>query len=74
MKDVPVLFLSGWYDSFADATLRNYAMLARLQKTEKRLIMGPWPHGYGKSLCGDAEFGAAANLDENALCWTGSIM
>ncbi len=67
MKDVPTLFLSGWYDSFADATLRNYATLARLQKTPKRLIMGPWPHGYGKSLCGDGEFGPAAELDENAI-------
>ena len=67
MKDVPTLFLSGWYDSFADATIRNYATLSGLQKTEKRLIMGPWPHGYGKSLCGDAEFGPAADLDENAL-------
>jgi putative CocE/NonD family hydrolase len=67
IKDVPVLFLSGWYDSFADATIRNYVALARIQKTEKRLIMGPWPHGYGKSLCGDAEFGPQANLDENAL-------
>ena len=67
MKDVPTLFLSGWYDTFADATLRNFAWLSAHQKTEKRLIMGPWPHGYGKSLCGDAEFGLAAELDENAL-------
>ena len=32
MKDVPILFLSGCYDSFADATIRNYVALGRLQK------------------------------------------
>ena len=62
MKDVPTLFLSGWYDSFADATLSNFAWLSAHQKTEKRLVMGPWPHGYGRSLCGDAEFGPTADL------------
>jgi uncharacterized protein len=66
-KDVPILFLSGWYDSFADATLKNFVALSKMQKAEKRLIMGPWPHGYGKSLCGDAEFGPQAVLDEDAL-------
>lgn len=66
-KDVPILFLSGWYDSFADATIRNFVALSGLQKTPKRLIMGPWPHGYGKSVCGDAEFGPTADLDENAV-------
>jgi hypothetical protein len=67
MKDVPILFVSGWYDSFAEATLENFASLRTIQKSPKRLIMGPWPHGYGKSQCGDAWFGAAAELDELAL-------
>ena len=67
MKDVPIYFVSGWYDSFADATLRNFEALSKLQKTPKRLIMGPWPHGYGKSQCGDFDFGETAVLDENPL-------
>jgi len=64
MKDVPMLFVSGWYDTYADATLRNFTSLRAMQRSPKRLIMGPWPHGYGKTQCGDADFGAAAELDE----------
>ncbi len=67
MKDVPILFLSGWYDTFAEATLENFASLRAIQKSPKRLIMGPWPHGYGKSLCGEADFGPTAELDEMSL-------
>jgi putative CocE/NonD family hydrolase len=67
MKDVPIYFVSGWYDSFAEATLRNFTSLCKIQKTEKRLLMGPWPHGYGKSQCGDVSFGPEAELDENPL-------
>lgn len=67
MKDVPMLFVSGWYDTFADATLGNFAELSRRQKSMKRLMMGPWPHGYGKDVCGDAAFGLEAKLDEPAL-------
>ena len=64
MKDVPILFVSGWYDTFAEATLENFAALRAMQKSPKRLIMGPWPHGYGKQKCGDVDFGPAAELDE----------
>jgi len=67
LKDVPILFLSGWYDQFADATIRNFTELRAHHKTQKRLIMGPWPHGYGKAECGDASFGKDGELDENAL-------
>ncbi|HLJ13096.1 MAG TPA: CocE/NonD family hydrolase [Bryobacteraceae bacterium] len=67
MKDIPMLFVSGWYDTFADATLENFTELSRRQNTPKKLLMGPWPHGYGKSACGDAAFGIEANLDEPAL-------
>jgi putative CocE/NonD family hydrolase len=67
MKDVPILFVSGWYDSFADATLANFDALRAMQKSPKRLIMGPWPHGYGKTQCGDIDFGPRAELDELAV-------
>ena len=67
MKDVPILFVSGWYDTFADATLENFTTLRAIQHSPKRLIMGPWPHGYGKTQCGDVNFGPAAELDELAI-------
>lgn len=67
MRDVPILFVSGWYDTYAEATLKNYQSLSTLQRSPKRLIMGPWPHGYGHTQCGDADFGAPAELDEMAV-------
>jgi putative CocE/NonD family hydrolase len=67
MTDVPIFFLSGWYDSFADSTIQNFTALSRIQKTPKRMMIGPWPHGYGKPQCGDAWFGPTAELDENPL-------
>lgn len=73
MKDVPVLLAGGWYDSFASATLELHRELARLGNAPKRLLMGPWPHAYGKRECGEAEFPAPAELDERALqlAWFG---
>ncbi len=67
MKDVPTYLLSGWYDSFCDANLKHFIELSRLQKTPKKLTIGPWPHGYGKSECGDAWFGPDGDLDERSI-------
>jgi hypothetical protein len=71
MKDVPVFFISGWYDYFGEGVLRNFEALARIQKTPKKLWMGPWPHGIGGDTCGDAAFGASAAVahTELALDW-----
>lgn len=67
MKDVPVLFISGWYDYFAEGLLRNFDGLSRLQKSAHRLVMGPWWHAVGGRECGDADFGAEAAADVRAL-------
>lgn len=71
MKDVPMLFLSGWYDFFVEGTLDNFAALARLQETPKRVVIGPWPHAAGRAECGDVYFGpeAAVSQRELALDW-----
>jgi len=67
MKDVPIFFLSGWYDYFAEGTLDNFSALARQHRTPKKLLMGAWPHGIGRAECGDASFGPAAAVDHRAL-------
>jgi putative CocE/NonD family hydrolase len=71
MKDVPVFFISGWYDSFVEGVLENYAALSRLHKSAQKLWVGPWPHAIGGATCGDAAFGAQAAVreDELALDW-----
>ncbi|HYM11415.1 MAG TPA: CocE/NonD family hydrolase, partial [Bryobacterales bacterium] len=67
MKDVPIFFISGWFDYFGEGVLQNFADLSRTQKTMKKLWMGPWPHGVGSATCGDGDFGPAAAVDVNAL-------
>jgi putative CocE/NonD family hydrolase len=67
MKDVPTYFLTGWYDYFGAGVLEDFTALARLQKTPKKLLVGPWPHGTGRSTCGDVFYGDPAAIDQNAL-------
>ncbi len=67
MPDVPMMFVTGWYDQFVEGTLDIFTALSRMQKTAKHLIIGPWPHGYGQSKCGVAQFGPDAELHEFEL-------
>ncbi len=68
IKDVPMLFVTGWYDLFMQGTIDVYNALRSRQKTEKKLMVGPWPHGIGTTECGDAHFdGPRVTEDQAAL-------
>jgi putative CocE/NonD family hydrolase len=65
-KDVPVFFLTGWYDSYTRAVTENYSALSRMKQGPIRLIVGGWPHSVapiGQSYAGDVDFGPDAPLD-----------
>jgi len=66
MKDVPMLFVSGWYDAGVDSNLEHFSELPRFQESMKKVIIGPWPHDYGKAECGDGVF-PGAELDERSI-------
>ena len=66
-KDVPMYFISGWYDGTAGGVIHNDVELSALQQSPKRLMIGPWPHATGDSTCGEAYFGSSAAVDEQAL-------
>lgn len=66
-KDVPMFFISGWYDGTVGGVVRNFVELSERQKSPKMLMIGPWPHATGNSTCGEADFGPAAAVDEQAL-------
>jgi len=72
-QDVPVMHLTGWYDSWgAQVANLNYVELSKVKKQKQRLIVGPWTHGgQGTSFSGNAEFGptAALNMNEQRLRW-----
>jgi putative CocE/NonD family hydrolase len=66
--DVPVLHLTGWYDSWTRQVAMNYEALAPAKKGPHRLIIGPWTHGgQGSNVAGEVEFTADAAIDLLAL-------
>lgn len=66
-KDVPTVFLTGWYDYFAEGVLTNFMALSKRQHSPQKLIVGPWPHPTGESTCGDAFFGKDAAVNQREL-------
>jgi uncharacterized protein len=61
--DIPIYFLSGWYDLFERGTLHNFLGLASRHKSPTKLLMGPWVHGIGPRFAGDVDFGPDAEVD-----------
>lgn len=63
-SDVPIVFMSSWYDPYALAATENFSALSRMKTGPVRLIMGPWTHGQRSvTHAGDIDFGPCATLD-----------
>jgi putative CocE/NonD family hydrolase len=68
-KDMPVMLVGGWYDSWAGNTTANFRALTPVLKSNVYLIMGPWIHGQqAKSSHGMVDFGAEAAIADE-LAW-----
>ncbi len=70
--DVPVLHLTGWYDSWTRQVTMNYQALSKAKSAPHRLMIGPWGHGgQGSNVSGEVEFtrDAAINLAALRLRW-----
>ena len=62
--DVPVLHITGWYDSWARQVTMNYEALSRAKHSPQRLVIGPWVHGsQGSNVSGEVEFTPEAAID-----------
>ena len=62
-SDVPVWWMSSWYDPYPRSTVDNYTALRRLKHSPQHLLLGPWTHGNNhETFAGDVDFGAAAVL------------
>ena len=73
---VPALHVGGWYDLFAEGTIRNFQGLSAGAASEharaaQNLVMGPWYHQPWGPAMGDLNFGAAAasTVDEITVRW-----
>lgn len=63
--DIPMMLLSGWYDSYGGGTIDNYVGLSPLLDSTVQLVMGPWTHsGNTRSYAGNVEFGPAAAIED----------
>lgn len=61
VPDIPILFMSSWFDVYVPSTIHNYTAL-----NGNQLIMGPWLHGDRNSITsGDVIFGNSASFDGN---------
>ena len=74
--DVPALHMGGWYDSFADGTLRNFQGLRAQAVSEparqgQRLVVGPWHHIPALMPLGSVDFGPEfwPGIDRLQLRW-----
>jgi uncharacterized protein len=62
--DVPVLHITGWYDSWTRQVTMNYEALSKAKKSPQRLLIGPWVHGSQTSnVSGEVEFSSDAAID-----------
>ncbi|QEH37541.1 Cocaine esterase [Aquisphaera giovannonii] len=62
--DIPVLHVTGWYDSWTRQVTMNYQALAPAKSSVHRLVIGPWTHGaQGSNLAGEVEFTPEAAVD-----------
>lgn len=61
--DIPIYFLSGWYDLFEHGSLHNFMGMAARHKSPTKLMMGPWVHDIGTRGSGDVDFGPTAEVD-----------
>ncbi len=62
--DVPVMHVTGWYDSWTRQVTMNYEALAKVKNSPQRLLIGPWVHGsQGSHTAGEVEFTPDAGID-----------
>lgn len=62
-SDIPMMHITGWYDSYTGGTITNYLGLSKIKKSPMRLLVGPWLHSRNtQSSAGDVEFGADAAI------------
>lgn len=64
--DVPVACQTSWYGHHVWATVEKWRALRARGSSPKRLVIGPWLHGYdeyARSYAGEVDFGEGAAID-----------
>lgn len=64
--DVPVVCQTSWYGHHVSATVEKWRALRARGRAPKRLLIGPWLHGYdeyARPFAGEVDFGTDAAID-----------
>jgi uncharacterized protein len=64
---LPMLFVSGWYDSHLPGTVAAFKHFAAIAPLRTRLVIGPWLHFPWSRRVDGADFGADAAIDVDTL-------
>jgi len=65
--DIPMLHITGWYDSYTGGSIKNYVALSKMKESPEKLLVGPWLHGQNTvSHSGNVEFGPDAAIQDFA--------
>jgi len=69
---IPALHIAGWFDTYLEGSIAGYLALrqgagSEFARENQYLIAGPWIHIPWGDRAGDADFGAAANLDTGEI-------
>jgi hypothetical protein len=70
--EVPALHVSGWYDTYLEASIRGFDLLRRSAGSEharqhQYLLAGPWVHIPWSDRAGEGSFGSEALFDTDSL-------
>jgi putative CocE/NonD family hydrolase len=70
-RDLPMLFIGGWFDTHLGSTLAAHRALTRPGDRSKQLVIGPWLHFPWTRKVGALDFGpkAGPNTDELQVQW-----
>lgn len=68
-SDIPMIHVTGWYDSYTSGSIKNYIGLSKIKKSPVRLLVGPWTHCSNVPFAGDVEFGPDAAMPDFAEKW-----
>ena len=67
--DIPILWVSGWYDGYPRAVCEGYGKMSALGRQRRQhILLGPWIHNQmSGNTCGDADFGPNADVNRTGI-------
>lgn len=63
--DIPVLYISGWFDDVLRGTIYYWEMMKKNKRKHQHMFLGPWRHGFNRTReIAKLDFGEAAIMED----------